>query len=110
MNPVVAVRNALPPRWRTATGLVPYEVGATCRRPRELQALLEGAGFDVAEVGAVLHCPRVLGVLAGRAVDRRADARLRRAYTRALVGFECLSRLPTRYVTGHFLAALALRR
>jgi SAM-dependent methyltransferase len=106
-NPVVAARNAMPQRWRDATGLVPYDVGATCRRPRDLRALLEGAGFGVTELGAVLHCPRVIGVLVGNAVDRRDNERARRRYTRTLVGFERLSRLPTRFVTGHFIAALA---
>ena len=109
MNPIVAARNALPARWRSATGLVPYDVGATCRRPRDLRALLETAGFEVAALDAVLHCPRVLGVLAGNVADRRAGARGRRAYARALVGCEGLSRLPSRYVTGHFLAALAVK-
>jgi SAM-dependent methyltransferase len=110
MNPAVAVRNAMPARWRSATGLVPYDVGATCRRPRDLRRLLEVAGFDVAALDAVMHCPRVLGVLAGQAVDRRGGAGARRAYERVLVGFEGLSRLPSRYVSGHFLVALAVKR
>jgi SAM-dependent methyltransferase len=110
MNPVVAVRNAIPARWRTASGLVPYDVGATCRRPRDLRRLLEASGFEVAALDAVMHCPRIVGVLAGQAVDGRPGQRARRAYGRTLVGFEALSRLPTRFVTGHFLAALAVRR
>jgi len=110
MNPVIAARNAMPADWRDATGLVPYAVGATCRRPRDLRVLLEGAGFEVLQLGAVLHCPRVIGVLVGRAVDRRGSTRARQGYVRILVGFERLSRLPTRYVTGHFVAALARRR
>ncbi len=110
MNPVIAARNAMPTRWRDASGLVPYEVGATCRRPRDLKALLDDAGFGVTELGAVLHCPRVIGVLVGNGVDRRGGERARRAYARALVCFEGLSRLPTRYLTGHFLAALARKR
>jgi hypothetical protein len=52
----------------------------------------------------------VIGVLVGDIIDRRDDPRARRRYARMLVGFERLSRLPTRYVTGHFLAALALKR
>ncbi len=110
MNPAVAVRNALPAQLRNATGLVPYAVGATCRTPTELRGLLEAAGFEVARLGAVLHCPRVLGVLAGRAVDRRGGLVARRRYTSALVACERLARLPSRYLTGHFLAALATRR
>jgi SAM-dependent methyltransferase len=109
MNPVVAARNALPARWRDATGLVPYDVGATCRRPRDLQLLLEDAGFGVAELGAVLHCPRVIGVLVGNVVDRRGSDRTRRSYARTLVSFERLARLPTRFITGHFVAALAVK-
>jgi SAM-dependent methyltransferase len=109
MNPVVAARNALPSRWRDATHLVPYDVGATCRRPRELRVLLENAGFEVRHLGAVLHCPRGIGVLVGNAVDRRGGSGARARYRRALVGFERLSRLPTRYITGHFVAALAAK-
>ena len=110
LNPVVAARNAMPSRWRDATGLVPYDVGATCRRPRDLRELLEGSGFAVNELGAVLHCPRVVGVLVGDIVDRRGGEQARRRYARTLVGFERLSRLPTRYITGHFVAALASKR
>jgi SAM-dependent methyltransferase len=110
MNPAVAVRNALPAPWREASRLVPFAVGATCRTPRELELLLERAGFEVANIGAVLHCPRVLGVLAGSAVDRRGGARARDRYRRALVACERLSRLPSRFVTGHFLAARAVKR
>ena len=58
----------------------------------------------------MLHCPRVIGVLVGNAVDRRGSDRARRRYARTLVGFERLSRLPTRFVTGHFVAALARKR
>jgi ubiquinone/menaquinone biosynthesis C-methylase UbiE len=110
MNPLVAVRNAMPERWRQASRLVPYAVGATCRRPRDLRALLERSGFEVTRTGAILHCPRVLAVMAGNAVDRHGSERAREAYTRTLVAFERLSRLPTRFVTGHFLAALAIKR
>jgi len=110
MNPVVAARNAMPQRWRDATHLVPYEVGVTCRRPRDLRALLEEASFGVSELGAVLHCPRVIGVLVGNAVDRRGSETTRQRYARTLVAFEALSRLPTRFVTGHFVAALATKR
>ena len=70
----------MPQRWRDATGLVPYDVGATCRRPRDLRALLEDAGFGVTELGAVLHCPRMIGVLVGNAVDRCDSERARRRY------------------------------
>ena len=45
MNPVIAARNAMPQRRRDATHLVPYEVGATCRRPRDLRVLLAETGF-----------------------------------------------------------------
>ena len=58
----------------------------------------------------MLHCPRVIGVLVGNVVDRRGSDRARRSYARTLVGFERLARLPTRFVTGHFVAALAVKQ
>jgi SAM-dependent methyltransferase len=108
VNPIVALRNALPFEPLRRLRLVPYYVGATCP-PAPLRRLLGEVGFEVLETTAILHCPRVLGVAATRVVERRgerAGARL----LRGLGAFERLAGWPTRYVTGHFTAVLARRR
>ena len=68
-----------------------------------LRAMLDSLGFPVLELTAVSHAPRALLALsrrpAGRS-SRRLEAALR---------LERLERLPTRALTGHFVAALAVR-
>jgi SAM-dependent methyltransferase len=108
-NPVIAIRNALPERLRLASGMVPFAVGATCG-PRRLRGLLEETGFDVVKLGAVFHCPRLLVVLGGHLVDRHGSATVRQRYVRLWSAFESLGALPTRFLTGYFVAALACRR
>ena len=95
-NPLVAVRNALPFRWLHRIGLVPHYVGATCR-PSELQRLLAGTGFDVQATTAIMHVPRVIALAVGGGMD-------------AMLGLERLGRLPTRFFTGQFVAARAVKR
>ena len=95
-NPLVAVRNALPFRWLHRIGLVPHYVGATCR-PGELQRLLASTGFDVNATTAIMHVPRVIALAVG--ARHGHDARLER-----------LGQLPTRFLTGQFVAARAVRR
>jgi SAM-dependent methyltransferase len=109
LNPVVAIRNALPERLRAASGMVPFAVGATCG-PRRLRALLQQAGFEVSRVGAVFHCPRVLVVLGGHPIDRYGGATTKRRYVRLWTACERLASLPTRFLTGYFVAALAHKR
>jgi SAM-dependent methyltransferase len=108
LNPVVALRNALPPRVRAATGMVPFAVGATLG-PRKLRALLDRTGFDVIRMSAVSHSPRVFVVLVGHLFDGRSVTTKRR-YVRAWSVFEGLAALPTRYLTGYFVAAHARKR
>jgi SAM-dependent methyltransferase len=105
MNPVVRLRNALPRGIHESTRLVPYSVGATLG-PRRLRVLLQESGFEVLRSGAVFHSPRVLVVLTGRAVDRLGPV-ARRRFVKFWSAFEWLGHLPTRYLTGYFVAALA---
>lgn len=95
-NPLVALRNALPFPWMQRVGLVPHYVGASCR-PRELEQLLRAEGFDVQATTAVMHVPRVLVLAAGRGLD-------------TLLGFERAARWPSRFLTGQFVAARAVKR
>ena len=108
-NPIVALRARLPFPLLHRLGLVPYFVGVTCG-PRELPRILAHEGFEVWETTAVLHCPRVLAVAVARVLDRRAGPRMRERFLRALMAWERLRRWPTRFRTGHFVAARAVRR
>jgi SAM-dependent methyltransferase len=100
-NPLVALRNALPPKLLRRLGLVSFDMGTTCDR-RELTELLGRAGLEVTDRGAVMHVPRLLA--AALAVASRGRGQ------RVLVACEQLSRLPTRYWTGQFVAARAVLR
>jgi SAM-dependent methyltransferase len=103
-NPLVRLRNALPAQLMSRLRLVPYPVGATCG-PIRLRRLLAGAGFDVEATCALMHCPRLL-VRAASALAPGASARL----VRGALALEGLGALPTRYLTGQFVAASARRR
>lgn len=107
-NPLIALRNALPHRVRLRAGLTPYYVGATVG-PRRLRRLLDENGFAVERLTAVVHCPRYLFVALARLADRGSD-RTRSAFVRAASSLEWLGSLPTRYLSGNFLAAVARRR
>jgi SAM-dependent methyltransferase len=106
-NPVIALRTsrqlARLHRWLR---VVPYFVGVTCG-PRALRRHLSDVGFDVMAVTAIMHWPPQLS--ANRVV-RRGQVPQRDAYLAEVLSREFLERWPTRYLTGHFVAACALRR
>lgn len=102
-NPVVALRNTLPWRWLAAVKLVPCYVGATCGHEGLLRRL-RALGMEVQRTAAVMHVPRVAALaLGGLWPDARRPLGL------VLAG-ERFGRLPTRYLTGQFVAVLAVRR
>lgn len=107
-NPMVALRNLLPFRFLHRIGLVPYYVGATCG-PRALRRLLAASGFQGVSMGACVHCPRPLAVLVGRWCERFAPKGVQQGYLRFLAGWERLAHWPTRYLTGHFVLAMATK-
>lgn len=104
-NPLVWFRNRIPRRFREGTGLVPYFVGYTVGAPG-LGRVLEETGFLVRECTGVLHCPRVLAIPFCEFIQRRNPA-MGRLLLRCLRAFEQCERLPTRYLSAHFVAALA---
>lgn len=108
-NPVVALRNALPFRLLNRLGIVPYSIGATCG-PRRLRHLVQQVGFEVTEVGAILHCPRVVAVAATRLLGRHASAETQQGVLRRLTAFERAASWRTRFVTGYFVAVVAYKR
>lgn len=96
-NPLVGLRNRLPPRLARRTGLVPFSVGATLDEPSGRRALA-AAGFAVEASAHLLHAPHIVGTRLARFgwYERRvlpATARLG------------ATRLAPR--TGHFVAFLA---
>lgn len=100
LNPLVAFRNALPFTLLRRLGLVQHPLGSTCG-PRRLRAILAETGFRVTQTTAVMHVPRVLVLALARVRGERA--------LRALLACEALAPLPTRYLTGQFVAARAVR-
>jgi len=108
-NPVIALRNSLPFRLLHAIGLVPYFVGATFSHGR-LNHHLKQSGFDIIKTGSVMHCPRVFAVILARIIGRVGTPSIRKRFLRLLLAFEHLEKLPTRYLTGHFIAVFAEKR
>ncbi|MBI3797384.1 MAG: methyltransferase domain-containing protein, partial [Deltaproteobacteria bacterium] len=108
-NPIIKLRNALPFRWLHRLGLVPYYVGVTYG-PRRLREVLQQVGFEVLEVGAVMHCPRVFAVVIARLLERHTGQESQRRFLRFLLAFEHLAYWPTRFLTGHFVAVRATKR
>jgi len=108
VNPLVWLRNG-PLSWLVhRLRIVPYQVGATLH-PRPFVAAREAAGFTVRRMTAVLHCPRVIAVaMAGPAAW--GGHAMSEALLRMLRSCEVLERLPTRWLTGHYLAVDAVRR
>jgi len=105
---VVAIRSALPEWLLRRLRLVPYHVGIACTPPL-LQQMVRRAGFDVREAKALMHCPRLLGVWCGAILDRVAPAGVRATYVRSLMAMERLASMPTRFLTGHFVAVRAVK-
>jgi SAM-dependent methyltransferase len=101
-NPLVFLRNHLPYELLRRLRIVQYRMGVTCG-PRRLRRLVTDAGFDVQDVVALMHMPRVLALALGSMFPPRAVlSRLRTA--------EAFARWPTRYVTGQFVGVRAVKR
>ena len=107
-NPVVALRKLLPFKIWNRLGLLRYYVGATLG-VRRLRRLLPRLGFRVHEMRAVMHCPRTFAMPAARLLDKYAGPRTQRCFLLWLISFERLARWPTRFLTGHFVAAKATK-
>ena len=107
-NPVVALRNALPFRPLHALSILPYQIGATLG-PRRLRRAVADAGFEVLDVAAILHCPRVLAVAGARIVERYGTLRVKRRYAALLLACERVAAWRTRFLTGYFVAVVARR-
>ncbi|MEW6271714.1 MAG: class I SAM-dependent methyltransferase, partial [Thermodesulfobacteriota bacterium] len=100
-HPLVGLRQTLAPLWQRL-GVVPYPLGATYGS-RALHEALAASGFEVLEMTAVHHFPRIVLVAAQRLLRGPLVARLLRVADRA----ERLGTWPTRFLTGQYVAALA---
>ncbi len=109
LNPAIALRNWLPFPVLHKLGIVPYYVGVTLR-PNHLQNLLEKTGFEVLEVCAILHCPRVLAVVVSDWMEKHCGPKGQKRFLRLLLAFESLSGWPTRFFTGNFTAVKATKK
>jgi SAM-dependent methyltransferase len=107
-NPLIGLRNGPLLAVLRRIGIVPYQVGATLG-PRALAAAVRDAGFEIVEATAVMHCPRALAVPLAGLVDRLPEA-CRRGFMRCLAACERLESLPTRWLTGHYVAIHAVAR
>ena len=97
-NPLIRLRNALPPSVAVRTGLAPFQVGRTLPEGPG-RAALESAGFAVVDSLHLLHAPHVVGTRLARfpwwerSVLPRADG---------------LSRSRVAPWTGHYVAFSAI--
>ncbi len=107
-NPIIALRNALPFGLLNRLGVVPYYVGRTLG-PGGVRRGLEEAGFRIVEMTGLMHCPRVFAVAASRLLERRPSKEMREKFLTNLLDLERLSRWPTRFLTGHFIAAHVIK-
>jgi len=107
-NPIILLRNGLPFHLLYYMKIVPYYIGVTLG-PYRLQRLLKDVGFKVLEVDTIMHCPRVLAVAIACWMERHASPKTQRVFLDFLMAFERLSHLPTRFLTGHFIAIRAIK-
>lgn len=105
LNPLIALRNGLPAAASRALRNVSYGTGWTCG-PVRLRRMVAANDLEVLGVSAIMHLPRVLLAGVGR---RRRSARTDSRWLSLVRTGETLERLPTRFLTGHFLAVLAVR-
>lgn len=108
-NPLIALRNAMPHPLRIRLGLTPYYVGRSFT-PWRLRKELRAVGLEPRELITLLHCPRAIAIPVARLLDRRMPGdRGARRFCAWLGLFEWLGKLPSRYLTGLFVAARAVR-
>lgn len=104
-NPLIRLRNGPLLGLLLRLEIVPYQVGVTLARAPLLKALRR-AGFSVVTTRALMHCPRVVAVSLAQPI-RHFPIWCQRAFLRHLESWELLARLPSRWLTAHYIAVLA---
>ena len=89
-------------------GIVQNEYASANIDTTELQRV--DRKFEVLEVTAVMHCPRLLAVRMAHVLERWASPKTQRRFLRLLMAFERLSSWPTRFLTGYLVAVRAIRK
>lgn len=107
-NPVIAVRQILPFRLLNSLGVLPYFTGATLG-PVGLRKYLIDAGFSVESMKAIMHVPRLPAIRYCRSRRGKLDDAASHRVIAHMKGYERMGRWPTRYITGYYVAALAVR-
>ena len=92
-------------------GLAPYFIGRTFSAA-ELRRALQGVGLEVEETTAIFHYPHPDGLvrLVERCLRRLSGGRLDNAIRRGLSLLDGLEGSRTRYLTGRYVAAKAVKR
>lgn len=106
-NPIVALRNALPPRLFGGSSVLPYFVGHTLSL-RRLRAEVVAAGLEVLHHGYLMHVPRLLYLHLCRTVPQHG--RVARWVLQLMLQHERFNWLPTRGLSGHYVAVHARKR
>jgi SAM-dependent methyltransferase len=109
VNPVIALRSVLPFRLLNRLKIVPYFVGTTLG-PNRLRDHLECLGLMVMDVSAVMHFPRILAMAMSRVLEGHSGLKVQEGFLNLLMSFERLSRWPTRFLTGYFVAVRAIKK
>jgi len=107
-NPLIRLRNSLPWALVKRFGLVPYPVGKTVTPARFRHMLLE-VGFEVREVGTLLHALRVPAVAVASLLDRFDAPQFHALFVRVCTAFECLGSAATANWTANYIAAHAVK-
>ena len=108
-NPAIALRKLLPFHLLNRLNIVPYYVGATFG-PHSLRKHIEQAGLKVLEIHAVMHFPRIFTMAMTRILGTHNRLDTKRRFLSFLIAFEHLSKWPTRFITGYFVAVKAIKR
>ncbi|MBN1832566.1 MAG: class I SAM-dependent methyltransferase [Deltaproteobacteria bacterium] len=108
-NPIIWLRNLLPYKLLHKLGFVPYYVGATFSAHR-LKRVLRELNFSVLDTAAFWHFPRVIMAGIALIIHQFGSEKLGHGLFNIFLSFESLSKLPTRYITGQFVAARAIKR
>jgi SAM-dependent methyltransferase len=105
-NPIIALRTSQLLRPVQGARFVPYFLGATLGR-RGLHRVLKQAGLNLCASTVVMHCPpQLAAALQVRFGRRGADPS---GHLHRVLSFEVLERHGLRSLTGHFVAALAVK-
>lgn len=107
-NPVVWLRNKLPFKLLNKLGLVPYYVGATLTR-QELCKYLKNLGLEIQEITAISHVPRAPAIWLVSLLEKLGIKSIDTQVRKIFLYFEKLNLLPTRYLTGYYLAVKVIK-